>query len=109
MQFCACVFAFQAKLAFLARLIYRKNIKHDLNINKPFFNHKNRSIYMYLRQVSGRGHRTHELYNSAINSLPQIYPQQLRWEDAEENLVVGSSLPSTVGFFQVRFFFLSKN
>ena len=30
---------------------------------------------MYLRQVSGRGHRTQEPYGSAFNALPLSYPQ----------------------------------
>ena len=32
-------------------------------------------MYMYLRLVSGRGHRTQEPFGSTFNALPLSYPQ----------------------------------
>ena len=37
--------------------------------------HELKAMYMYLRQVSGRGDQTHESYGSAFNALPLSSPQ----------------------------------
>ena len=49
-------------------------------MNKEIFfcnKHEFKSKYMYLRQVSCRGHRTQEPYGSAFNALSLSYPQAL--------------------------------
>ena len=41
-----------------------------------FYNkHEFKALYMYLRQVSGRGHRTQDPFGSTFNALPLSYPQ----------------------------------
>ena len=51
---------------------------HKLDLNKDIFiKHKLKFMCTYLRQVSGRGHRTHETYDSAFKVLPLIYSRCL--------------------------------
>ena len=49
---------------------FLKQDKHKLDSNKDIFynKHKFKAMYMYLRQVSGRGHRTQEPFGSTFNA-----------------------------------------
>ena len=76
-QLLTVVMTFKSCALFFFFILILKQDELKLDSNKDIFynKHKFEAVYMYLRQVSGRGYRTKEPFGSIFNTLPLSYTQ----------------------------------